>query len=161
MHPEHARFVEQMGLHYEKEGHARSAGRLFGYLLLSDQERSLDELAEALGVSKASVSINARQLEQKGVVRRATRGSDRRDFYQAADDILVSTFEQRLQRWLELHQVVAAARQRIPAGPPTVARRLAAFEAGLSRIIALLTDALDDLRRVAAGSAVPRSKARR
>jgi DNA-binding transcriptional regulator GbsR (MarR family) len=77
-------FVERMGLHFEAEGIPRIGGRLFGYLLLQDDPCSLDDLADDLQVSKASISSNARLLEQWQVIRRVTRPGDRRDYYVAA-----------------------------------------------------------------------------
>ena len=68
---------------------ARVAGRLFGVLLVSAEPRSLDELAEQLGVSKASVSINIRFLEEKGAVERIGRQGDRRDYYRIAEQSLL------------------------------------------------------------------------
>lgn len=85
----------------------RVAGRLFGLLLVSDDARSLDELAERLGVSKASVSVNARLLEDKGVVERVSRQADRRDYYRIADDILERTLEARILRWRRFHDAIA------------------------------------------------------
>ena len=52
-------FTDRMGLLFEAEGRPRIAGRIFGYLLLSDDPRSLDQLADSLRVSKASASTNA------------------------------------------------------------------------------------------------------
>src|SRR5438128_2288446 len=52
-----------MGLICEKEGMARSAGRIFGLLLVGGRACSLDELAEKLQASKAGVSTNCRMRE--------------------------------------------------------------------------------------------------
>ena len=61
MHQTVADFVERMGLTLEGEGLPRIAGRLFGFLLVHPEAYSLDELAERLQVSKASISTNARR----------------------------------------------------------------------------------------------------
>lgn len=74
-----ADFVERMGMALEADGLPRIAGRIFGLLLVSEDCRSLNELAAELHVSKASVSTNARLLEQRGVLERDSRPSDRRD----------------------------------------------------------------------------------
>ena len=86
----------------------RVAGRLFGLLLVSDDERSLDELADLLGVSKASISVNARLLEDKGVVERVSRQADRRDYYRIADDLLERTLEQRMNKMRRFQQAMAS-----------------------------------------------------
>ena len=62
---EHEWFVGEMGLTFEADGFTRIGGRLFGHLLLADRPLSLDEIAAALRVSKASVSTDARRLLEK------------------------------------------------------------------------------------------------
>lgn len=91
-----ARLVERFGLFFEQEGLPRIAGRITGYLLLSDEPRSLDDLAGALDVSKASVSTDARRLEAKGFLQRSTRPGDRRDFYSIAPDGFRTTLRARI-----------------------------------------------------------------
>ncbi|HYH78353.1 MAG TPA: MarR family transcriptional regulator [Longimicrobium sp.] len=97
-------FIEMMGRHFEEEGVARIAGRLFGLLMLVERESTLDELAEALKVSKGSVSSNARLLEEWGVAERVTRPGDRRDFYRIAADMserLVNRQIERMQLFIQ------------------------------------------------------------
>jgi DNA-binding transcriptional regulator GbsR (MarR family) len=68
----HDEFIELMGRHFDEEGVARIAGRLFGLLMLGEEPCSLDELAARLRVSKGSVSSNARLLEDWGLAERVT-----------------------------------------------------------------------------------------
>ena len=63
MHRAVEEFVERMAVTLEGHGLPRIAGRLFAFLLVNGEAVSLDELAEELQVSKASVSTNARLLE--------------------------------------------------------------------------------------------------
>ena len=56
------RFIERMGMAFETDGATRIMGRIFGLLLLSGKPVALDEIAESLGVSRASVSTDARKL---------------------------------------------------------------------------------------------------
>ena len=85
--PRQIEFVERMGRLLEVDGLSRIAGRLFGALLLASSEESLDDLAAHLNVSKASVSVNARLLEQRGLIELASRPGDRRDFYRMTPDL--------------------------------------------------------------------------
>jgi DNA-binding transcriptional regulator GbsR (MarR family) len=97
-------YIEVMGRHFEEEGVPRIAGRLFGLLMLVERESTLDELAEALNVSKGSISSNARLLEEWGVAERVTRPGDRRDYYRIAPDMserLVSRQIARMQLFIE------------------------------------------------------------
>ena len=101
--------VEQFGAIMEADEYPRVAGRLFGLLLLTEDTCSLEELAEQLSVSKASISINIRMLEQRGIVERVSRPGDRRDHYRITPDVLARTVEQRLARWRRMRAVVSSA----------------------------------------------------
>ncbi|MFI6594767.1 GbsR/MarR family transcriptional regulator [Nonomuraea sp. NPDC050536] len=71
MTPEEAEFVDRMGLLMEGFGGSRTMGRMYGRLMICDPpHQSLTELAAALGVSKASTSTAARQLQEGGVIER-------------------------------------------------------------------------------------------
>src|SRR5918998_207857 len=102
-------FVERMGLICEKEGMARSAGRIFGLLLVGGRAFSLDELAEKLQASKASVSTNCRMLEQLGMIQRASSLGDRRDFYKVESDPWAKMLRVAQSRWREMVNVFAEA----------------------------------------------------
>lgn len=71
-------------------GFSKVMGQLYGVLLLNGEPMSLDDLLERLEISKASVSMNMRTLEQLGMVRQVwLRGkSDRRKYYEAETDLL-------------------------------------------------------------------------
>jgi DNA-binding MarR family transcriptional regulator len=73
-------FVDRMGLVLERLGAPRTMGRLYGRLLVCEPpDQSLTELAAALAVSKASVSVVARQMEAAGMVERCPgRGREHR-----------------------------------------------------------------------------------
>lgn len=77
------RFIETLGLISQGEGMPPIAGRILGHLVLADGACSLSEIAEALAVSKASVSTNVRLLEARGVVRREARRGSRQDHWRA------------------------------------------------------------------------------
>ena len=107
-------FVERMALICEKEGMPRIAGRIFGYLLATDQTFSLEELAERLQASKASASTNARMLEQFGMIQRVSVLGDRRDFYRVQDDPWEQMLRVAQGRWRDMVHVFAEASQRLP-----------------------------------------------
>ncbi|HEU0014425.1 MAG TPA: hypothetical protein VFQ45_12115 [Longimicrobium sp.] len=98
-------FVERMALICEKEGMARIGGRIFGLLLATGDTYSLDELAERLQASKASVSTNARMLEQFGMIQRVSVMGDRRDFYRAEQDPWEKMLRASQARWRDMLQV--------------------------------------------------------
>jgi DNA-binding transcriptional regulator GbsR (MarR family) len=84
LNPDTLQFVERMGLAIERLGLPRTFGRLFGLLMVADRPLSLDEVAEQLHVSKASVSTNARSAEDIGLARRVGVRGDRRVYYEIA-----------------------------------------------------------------------------
>ncbi|MCB1347215.1 MAG: transcriptional regulator [Maritimibacter sp.] len=78
-------FIEQMGLIAQHDGGPRIAGQILGYLLVEGEPRTLSQMAQALKISKASASTNARMLEVKGAVRRVSPVGQRGDAYQVLD----------------------------------------------------------------------------
>ena len=114
MHESLQQFVERTALICEKEGMPRIAGRIFGFLLATGQTVSLEELAERLQASKASVSTNTRMLEQFGMIRRVGVLGDRRDYYRAQDDPWTSMLRAAQQRWREMVEVFGDAARDLP-----------------------------------------------
>jgi DNA-binding transcriptional regulator GbsR (MarR family) len=137
-----AHFIERMGLALESDGMPRIAGRIFGLLLVSEEARSLDELAAELGVSKASVSTNARLLEQRGVLERIGRPADRRDYYRVPPDLFTNTMAHRLARWERFHAAIADARTSVPIRSREVLERLEEFEEAYAYMSRTIRDAL-------------------
>ena len=117
-------FIEMMGRHFEEEGTARIAGRLFGLLILTEEPVSLDDAAERLQVSKGSVSSNARLLEEWGVAERVTRPGDRRDFYRVAPDMGRRLLERQIERVELMNRRLDAAKARMEPLPGAVRDRI-------------------------------------
>ena len=74
------------GTLFEPLGLPPVAGRMVGALLLEGRELSLDELADATGASKASVSQNGRMLVRGGWIEPAPKLGARKDYYRATGD---------------------------------------------------------------------------
>ncbi|MDX2100558.1 MAG: MarR family transcriptional regulator [Leptolyngbyaceae cyanobacterium bins.59] len=75
-------FIEESGLLFEMVALPRMAGRIFGWLLISNPPyQSLGELAEVLQASKGSISTMTRLLLQVGVIERMSLPSQRRDYF--------------------------------------------------------------------------------
>lgn len=86
-------FVEQAGVHFQRMGLSRTAGRSLGYLLVSaDGTADAGELCEALGVAKSSVSVALRQLEDAALVERFRPPRGRRDRYRVCEDVFGRAF---------------------------------------------------------------------
>ncbi len=103
------RLVERAGLRFEADGLPRTAGRILGYLMLSPEAKSLDEIAAELQVSKAGVSTNTRLLERSGGLVRETRPGDRRDYVRIAEDLQIRMLDHWLAHFRELRSLLRGA----------------------------------------------------
>ena len=120
------RLVQVGGRTSQEFGLGRIFGQVLVYLYFQEQECSLDQLGDDLGLSKASVSIAARQLESLGLLRRHWKKGDRKNYYSTADNIvtalqqgLLSFVRQKLRTVsLELEEVEGLVAEHIN-GPDT------------------------------------------
>ena len=80
-------FIDTWGETSESYGMTRIAGLVEGLLLVSREPLSLDDMAEQLEVSKASVSTNVRLLERFKIARRVFNRGDRRNYYELRGDL--------------------------------------------------------------------------
>jgi DNA-binding transcriptional regulator GbsR (MarR family) len=96
MSPEEAEFVDRLGLFFELLGATRTMGRIYGWLLICDPpQQSLTQLADALSVSKASISTVARQLQEGGMVERLP-SPNRQHLYRVTAGGFTSVLETQL-----------------------------------------------------------------
>jgi DNA-binding transcriptional regulator GbsR (MarR family) len=103
-------FIEGMGAASATSGVlSQLQGRIFAVLFLEDHPLSLDEIAEALQLSKSNISINIRGLVEWHLVRRVSVANSRRDHYEAASDFwrVMQEIMERRFRW-NIRQVIAA-----------------------------------------------------
>ena len=149
------RFIERMGMHAEEEGFTRIGGRIFGYLMLQPAECSLDDMAEALGVSKASISTDARRLEQFGLIERTTRPGDRKDYYSIADDAFARSLERSIERLRRFHHLMQHARH-LPVRSAEVRARLDYMDEAYEVTIDSMTEALSKWGRARSTTAARR-----
>jgi DNA-binding transcriptional regulator GbsR (MarR family) len=68
-------------------GAGRVIGQVFAHVYLSPEPQSLDRLTGELGISKGSASMTVRQLEQWGALRKVWVKGDRKDYYEATEDL--------------------------------------------------------------------------
>lgn len=91
--PGEQQFVEAMGLYFEGFGIPRTSGRILALLMVAERPLTLDDMARALKVSRASVSTNARMSVASGMAEHVSLPGDRRDYYQLSP----SAWEQRFR----------------------------------------------------------------
>ena len=141
----HSRLIERSGLLAERDGRTRIAGRIFGLLLLSPTELSLEEIAEQLSVSRASVSTDARRLLDAGIVERVGRPGDRRDYYRIAPRHFVRSLEHHLASVREVLGLIDDARRLRPESPE-VRARLEECTRAYAMIMRSITESLATLK---------------
>ena len=84
---EEKHFVEDVGIAFEQTGLPRTAGRIFGWLLISDPpHQSTSELAEALMASRGSISSMTRLLIQMGAIERISLTGVRHGYFHLRPD---------------------------------------------------------------------------
>jgi len=108
--PARAEFIEGMGAASATSGVlSQLQGRIFAVLFLEEDPLSLDDIAEALHLSKSNISINIRGLVEWHLVRRVSVPKSRRDHYEAAADFwrVMQEIMERRFRW-NIRQVIAA-----------------------------------------------------
>ncbi len=86
-HQVRMQLVEAGGQTAQELGLNRIQGQTLVYLYLCNGECSLDQIEQSLGLSKAAVSIAARQLEALGLLRRVWKTGDRKRYYRTADNL--------------------------------------------------------------------------
>ncbi|HVN54537.1 MAG TPA: MarR family transcriptional regulator [Anaerolineaceae bacterium] len=90
-------YVEKVGRYFEQLTLPRMAGRIFGWLLISETPLvSANELVDVLQASKSSISSMTRLLIQIDLVELVSLPGDRRDYYRVAANAWASSLRARL-----------------------------------------------------------------
>jgi hypothetical protein len=94
---ERQRFVEELGTFFELVGFSRMAGRVWGFLLVSEEpEVSAADLADGLAASGGSISTATRALLRGGMIRRVRRPNQRRAYFTLDAEAVPRAMTQRL-----------------------------------------------------------------
>lgn len=105
---EEKNFVEEVGIVFEQTGLPRMAGRIFGWLLISDPPyQSPAELAEVLMASKGSISTMTRFLIQVGLVERFVIPGVRHNHFRLRPDALQRTIRHGLEDEIKMFRQLA------------------------------------------------------
>ncbi len=80
-------FAEEVGIVFEQTGMPRMAGRILGWLLISDPpHQSTEQITKALIASKGSISTMTRLLIQIGLIERLSLPGVRCDYFRLRSD---------------------------------------------------------------------------
>jgi DNA-binding transcriptional regulator GbsR (MarR family) len=81
-----ARLIAAAGEWTQALGFGRNLGQIYGHVYLSPTPQSLDDLCEALKISKGSASMSVRHLEKWGALKRVWIRGARKDYFEAGLD---------------------------------------------------------------------------
>ncbi len=82
--------IKASGWSTQDFGMGRIVGEVFALIYLTKHPLSLDDIAEALELSKAAVSIATRQLDKLSLLVRVKTQNDRKTYYRTSDHFAAS-----------------------------------------------------------------------
>ncbi len=144
------KFVLHFGEMGGRWGINRTVGQIYALLFLSDRPLNAEEITEALGVSRSNVSMGIKELEGWRLVRKRHLPGDRRDHFEAPDDVwqIVRTLaEERRKR--EIDPTLSLLRDVLmerPSGPEE--RHAQARMRQMHDLIELLVGWADDVQKL-------------
>lgn len=92
-------FIASIAPSMDIHGVSETNGRLYGTMLFAKKPMTLDDMSEALGMSKMSMSTGVRGLMKAGLVKRVWEKGVRKDLYQTNDDWYQSFVSIFIKRW--------------------------------------------------------------
>lgn len=117
-------FIEQVGIGFEQTGLPRMAGRVFGWLLISDPSyQSPAELAEVLMASKGSISTTVRFLIQLGLLEHYVIPGVRHNHFRLCQDALKHTMRRGLEDEIKMFRQLAENGLELLGGESSVRRQ--------------------------------------
>jgi DNA-binding transcriptional regulator GbsR (MarR family) len=104
---ERSSYIEDSGILFESLGMTRMAGRIMGYLMITDKDMvSFDEFTMVLQASKSSISTSIKALLSTGFIRATTLPGDRKTYYLLAQELswadLFKSREAQIRYMLEM-----------------------------------------------------------
>ncbi|MCB9744512.1 MAG: MarR family transcriptional regulator [Alphaproteobacteria bacterium] len=123
--PALSRYIEDAGLLFDELGGSRMTGRVLAWLLTCEPpEQSSEQLAEALGVSRGSISMATQQLTRTGLIRRRTRPGSRALTFRLEQGAWVAMMASRLSSAARLRALADQGLEVIAPASPSQAARL-------------------------------------
>lgn len=119
-------FVDEVAAFFATEGLPHIAGRVIGWLLICDPpEQSAAQLAQALQVSRSSISSTMRLLTPSGLVEGVRRRGDRQEYFRIAADGWSRMLAGRYARTAAFREVTERGLDVLADAPPSRRERLA------------------------------------
>lgn len=111
-------FIENMGLHFEDYEVSRIGGRMIGLLMLATGPLSSEDMAEALQVSRSSISTNLKTLLSDDLIEKVSLPGDRVDYYVIEPDFWQKILEHRLTSLLPVREAAQEGLEELDANDP-------------------------------------------
>jgi predicted transcriptional regulator len=118
------RFIDAMGLLYERQGVARIGGRMLGLFLITDEPLSSERIAGLLRVSRASVSTNIRIFLHTGICEHVSVPGRREHYYAMREDAFARHLESTIGTLRTLADLLRQGLDAITPGHATARSRL-------------------------------------
>ncbi len=144
------KFVLHFGEMGSRWGINRTVGQIYAVLYVGSRPLNADELGEALGFSRSNISMGLKELQSWGLVRLIHQPNDRREYFQAPDDVWAifrTLAAERRKREIDpTLSMLRDALMELPSVPEDIhaqerMRQMHAF-------IELMTDWLDDVQKM-------------
>jgi DNA-binding transcriptional regulator GbsR (MarR family) len=144
------KFVLHFGEMGSRWGINRTVGQIYAMLYVASRPVNADELGEALGFSRSNVSMGLKELQSWGLVRLIHQPNDRREYFQAPEDVWVifrTLAAERRKR--EIDPTLSMLRDALME-QPSVPEDIHAQERmrQMHGFIELMTDWLDDVQKM-------------
>ena len=81
-------FVQGMGEISRFWGFSPVMGQIYGFMYLATEPTTAETIMQELGVSKGNASINLRNLDRWGMVRKSRKPGDRKEYYEVETDFI-------------------------------------------------------------------------
>lgn len=113
-------FIEEFGIVMEQTGLPRMAGRILGWLLISDSpHQSSEQLVNGLEASKGSISSMTRLLIQINLIERMSLPGVRRDYFRIRADAWHNMIRRGLEDEIKMvRQLAERALELLADKPP-------------------------------------------
>jgi DNA-binding transcriptional regulator GbsR (MarR family) len=144
------KFVLHFGEMGSRWGINRTVGQIYALLYVTPEPLNADQLGESLGFSRSNVSMGLKELQSWGLVRLIHLPSDRREYFQAPEDVWAifrTLAAERRKR--EIDPTLSMLRDALME-QPRVAEDIHAQERmrQMHAFIELMTDWLDDVQKM-------------
>ncbi len=144
------KFVLHFGEMGSRWGINRTVGQIYALLYVASEPLNADDVGEALGFSRSNVSMGLKELQSWGLVRLIHQPNDRREYFQAPEDVWTifrTLAAQRRKR--EIDPTLSMLRDALMEQPSDAADIHAqARMKQMHAFIELMTDWLDDVQKM-------------